>query len=94
MGDEPGQHLTDLQRPWRRVRARVGLEDVRIHDLQHTFAANAAASGLKLPMIGKLLGHTQAKTTARYAHLAADQVRKANSDVARTIAEAMARATK
>jgi len=90
VGDEPGQHLTDLQRPWRRVRARAGLEDVRIHDLRHTFAANAAASGLSLPMIGKLLGHTQAQTTARYAHLAADPVRKANADVARIIADAMA----
>ena len=88
-GDVSGQHLTDLERPWRRVRARAGLEDVRIHDLRHTFAANAAASGFSLPMIGKLLGHTQAQTTARYAHLAADPVRKANADVARLIAEAM-----
>ena len=89
VGDEPGAHLTDLQRPWRRVRKRAGLNDVRIHDLRHTFAANAAASGLSLPMIGKLLGHTQAQTTARYAHLAADPVRRANADVARLIAEAM-----
>ena len=89
VGKEPGQHLTDLQRPWQRVRSRAGLDDVRIHDLRHTFAANAAASGLSLPMIGKLLGHTQAQTTARYAHLAADPVRKANADVAKMIAEAM-----
>ncbi len=88
-GDEPGAHLTDLQRPWRRVRKRADLNDVRIHDLRHTFAANAAASGLSLPMIGKLLGHTQAQTSARYAHLAADPVRRANADVARLIAEAM-----
>lgn len=92
-GDLAGQHLTDLERPWRRVRSRAGLEDVRIHDLRHTFAANAAASGLSLPMIGKLLGHTQAQTTARYAHLAADPVRKANADVARMIADAMAGVT-
>jgi integrase len=88
-GHVEGQHLTDLERPWRRVRSRASLDDVRIHDLRHTFAANAAASGLSLPMIGKLLGHTQAQTTARYAHLAADPVRKANADVARLIAEAM-----
>lgn len=87
--DEPGALLTDFQRPWRRVRKRADLEDVRIHDLRHTFAANAAASDLSLPMIGKLLGHKQAQTTARYAHLAADPVRKANADVARLIAEAM-----
>lgn len=89
VGREPGGYLTDLQKPWRRVRSRAGLEDVRIHDLRHTFAANAAASGLSLPMIGKLLGHTQAQTTARYAHLAADPVRKANADVAKLLVQSM-----
>lgn len=88
-GKCPGEYLTDLQKPWRRVRARAGLDDVRIHDLRHTFAANAASSGLSLPMIGKLLGHTQAQTTARYAHLAADPVRKANADVAKLLSDAM-----
>lgn len=88
-GREPGSYLTDLQKPWRRVRKAAKIEDVRIHDLRHSFAANAAAQGLSLPMIGKLLGHTQAQTTARYAHLAADPVRKANADVARQISESM-----
>ena len=88
-GREPGAHLTDMQKPWRRIRKRAEIEDVRIHDLRHTFAATAASSGLSLPMIGKLLGHTQAQTTARYAHLAADPVRKANADVAKQIADNM-----
>ena len=88
-GKEPGAHLTDFQKPWRRIRKAAGLEDVRIHDLRHTFAANAAASGLSLPMIGKLLGHTQAQTTARYAHLAADPVRKANADVTSLLENSM-----
>lgn len=88
-GKMPGNYLTDLQRPWRRVRKAASLDDVRIHDLRHSFAANAASRGLSLPMIGKLLGHTQAQTTARYAHLAADPVRKANADVAKQIAESM-----
>ncbi|MDG1825317.1 MAG: site-specific integrase [Henriciella sp.] len=88
-GREPRSHLTDMQKPWRRIRKAAGIEDVRIHDLRHTFAATAASNGLSLPMIGKLLGHTQAQTTARYAHLAADPVRKANADVARLIAESM-----
>jgi integrase len=75
-GALPGKHLSDLQPFWRRVRARAGLKDVRIHDLlRHTFASMAVASGQGLPMIGKLLGHTQVQTTARYAHLAADPVR-------------------
>ena len=55
--------LTDLQPFWQRVRARAGLNDVRIHDLRHTFASTAVASGQALPMIGKLLGHTQVHPT-------------------------------
>ena len=47
-----GARLTDLQPFWQRVRARAGLNDVRIHDLRHTFASTAVASGQGLPMIG------------------------------------------
>ena len=61
-GRLPGTHLTDLQRPWRRIRKRAGLEDVRIHDLRHSFASRALALGESLTMIGKLLGHTQVQT--------------------------------
>ena len=74
-GKKPDSHLTDLQHPWRRIRARADLEDVRIHDLRHSFASRALALGEGLPMIGKLLGHTQVQTTARYAHLARDTVK-------------------
>lgn len=80
-GQVPGQFLTDLQRPWRRIRKKAGLNDVRIHDLRHTFASIAVGSGLSLPLIGKLLGHTQWQTTARYAHLADEPVREAANDV-------------
>jgi site-specific recombinase XerD len=62
---------------------------VRLHDLRHSFASVAAASGLSLPMIGTLLGHTQAATTHRYAHLAADPVRQANDRIGGTIAAAL-----
>lgn len=68
-GKKHGAHLINLQKPWRRIRKKVGLEEVRIHDLRHTFASVAAANGLSLPIIGALLGHTQTQTTARYAHL-------------------------
>ena len=61
-------HLQEPQRPWRRIRARAGLDNVRIHDLRHTFASVAVSGGQGLPMIGKMLGHTQVQTTARYAH--------------------------
>ena len=74
-GRKPGSHLTDLQHPWRRIRERAELPDVRIHDLRHSFASRALALGEGLPMIGKLLGHTQVQTTARYAHLARDTVK-------------------
>jgi integrase len=67
-----GAPLYDLQPFWQRVRERAGLKDVRIHDLRHLFASTAIASGQGLPMIGKLLGHSQVQTTERYAHLAAD----------------------
>jgi integrase len=89
-GKNIGAHLTDLQHPWRRVRAAAGLPDVRIHDLRHTFASGGIAAGEGLPMIGKLLGHTQVQTTARYAHLASDPVKRAADKIAGAIAESLA----
>lgn len=89
VGELEGQHLTDLQRPWRRIRKRAGLQDVRIHDLRHTFASLAVSGGMSLPMVGKLLGHTQVQTTARYAHLADDPVREAAEHVGAQLADAL-----
>lgn len=76
-GTVAGQAVTDLQKPWRRVRARAGLDAVRIHDLRHTYASNAVMNGMSLPLVGKLLGHSVLQTTMRYAHLADEQVRQA-----------------
>jgi integrase len=81
-----GKPLADLQPFWQRLRSRAGLKDVRLHDLRHTFASVAVASGQGLPMIGKLLGHSQVQTTARYAHLAGDPVRAAANDVSDAVA--------
>jgi integrase len=89
VGAKHGSHLVNLQKPWRRIRAKAGLEDVRIHDLRHSFASMAAASGLSLPMIGALLGHTQPQTTQRYAHLAADPMKEAAAVTGSRIAEAL-----
>jgi integrase len=89
VGTKPGARFSDLQPFWQRVRARAGLKDVRIHDLRHTFASTAVAAGQGLPMIGKLLGHTQVQTTARYAHLAADPVKEAADRVASNLANAI-----
>ena len=68
-GGKPDRHLSQLTTSWRRVRERAEVEDVRIHDLRHSFASRALAVGLALPMIGRLLGHTDIGSTARYAHL-------------------------
>ena len=90
-GRKEGSHLTDLQHPWRRIRARAGLDDLRIHDLRHPFASGGLLVGEGLPMIGKLLGHTQVQTTARYAHLANDPVKSAANRISSRIAEVAGR---
>ena len=70
-------HFTGTGKIWAQVRARAKLENVRLHDLRHTFASFGASSGYGLPVIGAILGHSQASTTARYAHLANDPVSQA-----------------
>jgi integrase len=89
VGAKRGSHLVNLQKPWRRIRQQAGLDDVRIHDLRHSFASVAAASGLSLPIIGALLGHNQPATTARYAHLAADPMKQAAAITGNQIAKAL-----
>ncbi len=89
-GAKEGAALVNLEKPWRAIRGTAGLDNVRLHDLRHAFASVAASSGMGLPIIGKMLGHTQAATTARYAHLASDPVKAAAAAVASKIATAMA----
>ncbi len=79
----------DLKKPWDAVRRRAGLEDVRLHDLRHTFASIGAGSSLGLPIVGKLLGHSQPQTTARYAHLDADPLRRATDIIGDHITKVM-----
>jgi integrase len=89
VGKKEKAHLADLQRPWRRIRESAGLGDVRIHDLRHTFASGGLLVGEGLSMIGKLLGHTQVQTTARYAHLASDPMKKAANKISDRLASAL-----
>jgi integrase len=85
----PGRPLFDINGPWRRIRARAGLTDVRLHDLRHNFAASAAAGGLSLYQIGQLLGHRSPKTTARYSDLTDDPARRAAEQVGQALVKAM-----
>ena len=84
-GRKKQSHLINLQKPWRRICAKAGFENVRLHDLRHTFASVAAENGLSLPIIGALLGHKQTQTTARYAHLVGQPLREASEKIGRHI---------
>ena len=88
-GRRPGSRLASLHYPWGRIRKRAGLDGVRLHDLRHSFASGGLLVGENLPMIGKLLGHSQVQTTARYAHLADDPVKAAADRIASRIAGVM-----
>jgi integrase len=88
-GDDPEQPRHDLKRPWDAVTRSASLVGVRIHDLRHTYASFGAGGGLGLPIIGRLLGHSQAATTARYAHLDNDPLRRASEAIAGRIAAAL-----
>jgi integrase len=70
-------HRLDLDDAWGVLRKTAGIPDARLHDLRHTFATALASSGLGLPIIGALLGHTTAQTTLRYSHLMDDPLRAA-----------------
>ena len=88
-GDDPDEPRADLKRPWAMVTREAGLDGLRIHDLRHSFASFGAGGGLGLPIVGKLLGHANAVTTARYAHLDPDPLRVASDRIAGTIAAAI-----
>lgn len=90
-GAKDGAPRADLKKPWRAVTKAAGLEGIRLHDLRHSFASFGAGASLGLPIIGKLLGHSQPATTARYAHLDADPMRRAVETIGTTISAAMNR---
>ncbi|HWY83970.1 MAG TPA: site-specific integrase [Roseiarcus sp.] len=90
-GANDGAPRSDLKKPWAAVSRAAGLEGVRIHDLRHSFASFGAGASLGLPIIGKLLGHSQPATTARYAHLDADPMRRAVDTIGSAISGAMDR---
>ena len=88
-GVDPVIPRSDLKKPWAAVTEAAGLEGLRIHDLRHSFASVGAGAGLGLPIVGKLLGHTQASTTQRYAHLDVDPLRKASNAIGSVLVNAL-----
>jgi integrase len=84
-----GDWPVDLSRPWDRIRERAKLPRLRIHDLRHSHASVLATDGVPLLVIGRILGHKAPATTARYAHLADDPVRKAVEAAGDRIAAAL-----
>lgn len=76
-GKVPGKLLQEIKKAWDTIRKKAELSDVRLHDLCHTHASHLVSSGLSLSIVGKLLGHTQASSTQRYAHLADESLRQA-----------------
>ncbi len=91
----PGQKgegaFDGLGKEWAKIRKLAGIPDVRIHDLRHTFASFGAGGGVGLPLIGGILGHSQASTTQRYAHLADTPLRAAANVIAGEIAASLFR---
>jgi integrase len=84
----PGKsgHRDSIRSAWARIQALTGgIDDVRVHDLRHTYASVLVSSGVSREMIGALLGHTQAQTTMRYAHLYDDPLREATSRAGRML---------
>ncbi len=87
--DNKDKHFVGLQKIWDKIRAQAGLNDVRIHDLRHSFASIGVASGHSLYMIGKILGHKQSRTTEIYAHLHDDPLKIVTDHTAQKIADAL-----
>lgn len=80
-GEREGAHIVNLQKSWRRIRKKAGLDDLRIHDLRHTFASQAVMNGTPLALVSKLLGHAKITTTMRYAHLADSELLEASEGI-------------
>jgi integrase len=91
LGETAEGHLVNLQKPWLRIRAAAGLEDVRMHDLRHTYASVAVMSGIDPFLLKEIMGHKNLQTTLRYAHFADDAVQRAAGSVASRLAGALAR---
>jgi integrase len=89
-GKVPGQPLNNPQKAFNRVLKKIGISNFRIHDLRHSFASLAINNGASLYEVQHLLGHSQAKTTSRYAHLGDETLRRVSDSIAHKISGAVA----
>jgi integrase len=87
-GDAEGKPLQEIKRPWANICKAAGIENTRVHDLRHTYASHLVSAGHSLPLVGRLLGHTQPGTTQRYAHLADDPLREATDQFGKIVKRA------
>lgn len=88
-GDRPGKPIVSVRKSWERICRTAKINDIRLHDLRHSYASVGAAGGLSLPVIGALLGHSQPSTTARYAHLSASPLHEAADAIGAKILAAL-----
>ena len=91
VGNKEGEPLKEPKKQWKRICDKAGLSDVRIHDLRHTYASKCVEQGISLQVVGELLGHRNARTTERYAHLVEDHVRQATEHVGSALGAIMQR---
>ena len=80
-----GKPLVTVKKLFGRICTEANLKDFRPHDLRHSFASFAVSSGASLPIIGRLLGHTQVSTTSRYTHLEDEPLRTVAERVSRQV---------
>jgi integrase len=89
VGHGEGKHLVNLRKHWMEMRVKIGLDEMRLHDLRHSFASTAIMAGVPIAVIGKLLGHKNSKTTERYAHIGQDPIRAAGELVSAKISSSL-----
>lgn len=88
MSIEPRPRGPDL-RLWYRVRKEAGIGDCRLHDLRHTMASHAVMNGVPVPVVSRLLGHSNVQMTLRYAHLADRDIEATAERVGRSMGALM-----
>lgn len=93
VGQRHGQRMVNISKPWKAVCNKAKVVDCRLHDLRHSYASVLASKGASLLLIGKLLGHSNPQTTARYAHLVDDLVTAANDQLGEILENAFQKRT-